>query len=163
MSVDILVDGERVALTLTRSGDTVTARVGEASYRGVVHHRGDTWHLDLEGCSVMATVVRERDEIWVALDGEIYRCTPASEDRNDRGAGPGRSPRITAPLPGKVLDGAVREGQQVAAGDSLVVLEAMKMETVATTDAAGIVTKIHVTPGTMVDVGQLLVDLELAD
>ncbi len=61
MSVDILVDGERVAVTLTRSGDTVTARVGEASYRGVVHRHGDTWRLDLDDHPVTATVVRERD------------------------------------------------------------------------------------------------------
>ena len=160
MSVDIIVDGEPVAVTLNRSGDTFNVRVGEASYRGTIHCHSETWRLELGDRLVTATVVRERDEIWVALAGEIYRCTPASEERDAAQAGSARSPRVTAPMPGKVLDVVVREGQRVAAGDALVVLEAMKMETVASADAAGVVTQLHVAPGAMVEPGQLLVELE---
>ena len=64
-------------------------------------------------------------------------------------------------MPGKVLDVLVRAGQQVASGDALVVLEAMKMETIATADAAGTVTRVHVEVGSMVEPGQILVELDL--
>jgi len=39
------------------------------------------------------------------------------------------APEIVAPMPGKVLQVAVQAGAQVAAGDTLLILEAMKMET----------------------------------
>jgi len=66
---------------------------------------------------------------------------------------------VLAPMPGKVLDVLVKVGQQVAAGDPLVVLEAMKMETVASADAAATVTRVHVQTGSTVEPGQPLVDL----
>ena len=70
------------------------------------------------------------------------------------------TPKVTAPMPGKVLDVVVTVGQRVAAGDPLVVLEAMKMETVASAESAGVVTRVHVSVGAMVEPGQLLVELD---
>ena len=97
--------------------------------------------------------------MWVALDGEIYRCAAGADERRTGGAAAARSPRVTAPMPGKVLEVRVREGQTVAAGDPLVVLEAMKMETIATADAAGARRPVHVAAGAMVEPGQTLVEL----
>jgi acetyl-CoA/propionyl-CoA carboxylase biotin carboxyl carrier protein len=162
MSLTVLVDGELVAVALTRTGDAIVARVGDAEYRGSIQRRGETWRLERGTRALAATVVRDRDEVWIALAGEIYRCALATEERGEAGAGAVGSPRVTAPMPGKVLDVLVREGQQVAAGDALVILEAMKMETVASADAAGTVTRVHVATGTMVEPGQVLVELELA-
>ncbi len=162
MSLCITIDGEPLAVTVTRNGDRFDAHVGAASHGGTLHRHGDTWRLQLDGRVVSATVVRERDEIWVALEGEIYRCVATPEERDPGRAGASRSPRVTAPMPGKVLEVVVREGQQVAAGDPLVVLEAMKMETVASADAAGVVAKVHVAAGMLVEPGQLLVELEFA-
>lgn len=160
MSLAVLIDGEPVAVTLARDGDTLVARVGDREYRGTVVRHGETWRLELGEHGVTATVVRDHDQVWIALAGEIYRATLAAEERGAAAAG-ARTPRIIAPMPGKVLDVLVREGQQVAAGDALVVLEAMKMETVATADAAGTVTRVHVTAGTMVEPGQILVEIDL--
>ncbi|HEY2387807.1 MAG TPA: biotin/lipoyl-containing protein [Candidatus Binatia bacterium] len=162
MSLRLTIDGEPVEVSVVRTGDRFEARVGDGTFAGTARRDGDTVHLELGGRVVAATVVRARDEIWVALDGEIYRCAGAAEERDAAHAGAARSPRVTAPMPGKVLDVAVREGQTVAAGDPLVILEAMKMETVATADAAGVVRKVHVVAGALVEPGQLLVELELA-
>jgi len=161
VSLHLTIDGEPLEVTLVRTGDRFEARVGETAYAGTLRRHGETMRLQLVDRVVAATVVRERDEIWVALDGEIYRCAAATEERDGGQAGAAHSPRVTAPMPGKVLD-VVREGQTVAAGDPLVVLEAMKMETVASADAAGVVRKVHVTAGTLVEPGQLLVELELS-
>jgi biotin carboxyl carrier protein len=159
VKTDLLIGDEAVAVAVTRAGATLEARIGDATYRGTLRRRGDVWELALADRTVTATVIRERDEVWVALDGEVYRCAAVPEDRRADGAGAAHAPRVTAPMPGKVLDVLVREGQTVAAGDALVVLEAMKMETVATAEAAGTVVRVHVAPGAMVEPGQTLVEL----
>ncbi len=70
------------------------------------------------------------------------------------------SSRIEAPIPGKVVAVAVEPGDEVTPGQSLVVLEAMKMENELTADRGGRVAKVHVAPGDTVDSGALLVELE---
>ena len=63
----------------------------------------------------------------------------------------------TAPMPGTVVRVAVAEGQQVAAGDEVLVLEAMKMEHRVLATSAGAVAELRVRPGQQVDGGQVLV------
>lgn len=67
---------------------------------------------------------------------------------------------LVAPMPGKVLATAVKEGEKVDAGQLLVVLEAMKMEHRIVAPAAGTVTKIHIEVGEQVEKDVVLVDLE---
>jgi biotin carboxyl carrier protein len=73
------------------------------------------------------------------------------------GSGPSR---IEAPIPGKVVAVAVASGDEVASGQPLVVLEAMKMENELTADRQGRVVAVHVAPGDTVEAGELLVELE---
>jgi biotin carboxyl carrier protein len=153
----VLVGDDPIAVDLTLAGDTVEARAGETSVRAEVTRAGDAWRITRAAGTVAATVVRTRNEVWIAITGEIYRCrtgTDGDDARDDV-----RTPHVLAPMPGKVLDVLVRVGQQVAAGDPLVVLEAMKMETVASADAAATVTRVHVQTGSTVEPGQPLVDL----
>ncbi|MDR7481521.1 MAG: biotin/lipoyl-containing protein [Armatimonadota bacterium] len=72
----------------------------------------------------------------------------------------GATRQARAPMPGVVTRVLVAEGQAVAAGQPLCVLEAMKMETLVEAPAAGRVVRITVAPGTQVDGGAVLVDLE---
>jgi biotin carboxyl carrier protein len=73
----------------------------------------------------------------------------------------GRGPsRIDAPIPGKVVAVSVAPGDQVAAGQPLVVLEAMKMENELLAEQAGRVAAVHVSPGDTVEAGTVLVELE---
>jgi biotin carboxyl carrier protein len=66
-------------------------------------------------------------------------------------------------MPGKVIAVRVAVGQSVAAGDPLVALEAMKMETIVTADAAARVSEVLVDAGAMVEPGQTLVVLEFTE
>ncbi|MFT3872858.1 MAG: biotin/lipoyl-binding protein [Nocardioides sp.] len=66
---------------------------------------------------------------------------------------------VKAPLSGSVARVLVEEGQQIEAGDVLVVLEAMKMETEITAPTAGTVSAVLVSPGDAVTGGQVLVQL----
>lgn len=66
---------------------------------------------------------------------------------------------ITAPLAGSVARVLVEDGQQIEAGEVLLVLEAMKMETEITAPAAGTVSAVLVSPGDAVQGGQALIEL----
>ncbi|MEJ2581973.1 MAG: biotin/lipoyl-binding protein [Acidobacteriota bacterium] len=68
--------------------------------------------------------------------------------------------RVTAPIPGKVVSVKVEPGDTVEPGQSLVVLEAMKMENELAAEQAGKVSAVHVQAGDTVDGGELLVELE---
>lgn len=64
---------------------------------------------------------------------------------------------IKAPMPGMVLNILVTEGQEVKKGDSLLVLEAMKMENVLKSPTDGVVKKIAAIKGNAVEKNQLLI------
>lgn len=68
--------------------------------------------------------------------------------------------KITSPMPGKVIKINVEEGQKVKKGDSLIVVEAMKMENSLTTFRDTVVKKINVKTGEMVEITTILVELE---
>lgn len=68
--------------------------------------------------------------------------------------------RVTAPMPGRVLRVLVAPGDEVAARQGLVVVEAMKMENELTSPRAGRVREVHVTEGASVEAGRLLIVIE---
>lgn len=67
---------------------------------------------------------------------------------------------IKAPMPGLVLEVAVKEGQEVKEGDKILILEAMKMENSITIHTGATIKRIAVSSGQAVDKGQVLVELE---
>ncbi len=67
---------------------------------------------------------------------------------------------VGAPMPGVVTTLAVKPGQEVAAGDMLLSIEAMKMETAIHAEMDGIVAEVHVQPGNQIDAKDLLVCFE---
>lgn len=67
---------------------------------------------------------------------------------------------IKAPMPGLVLEIAVKEGQVVEKGETLLILEAMKMENVIKAPGDGLVKHIFVSQGKPVDKNQLLVEMD---
>ena len=75
------------------------------------------------------------------------------------GAGSGASKNVEAPLPGTIKQVCVSVGQEVAAGDTVVVMEAMKMENNITAEFAGKVAAVKVNVGDQVQSGQALVEL----
>ncbi|MGB5681451.1 MAG: carboxyl transferase domain-containing protein, partial [Polyangiales bacterium] len=70
---------------------------------------------------------------------------------------------VRAPMKALVVDIRARVGQKVAAGETLVILEAMKMEHIVTADRSGVVTGVLVAADGMVEPGEALVRLEAAN
>ncbi len=67
---------------------------------------------------------------------------------------------MVSPMPGKILKLLKRPGQAIAQGDSILVMEAMKMEHTIKASSDGVISKINVSEGQQVDGGLILVELE---
>lgn len=67
---------------------------------------------------------------------------------------------MKAPLPGVIVDVKVKPGDEIKRGDTVVILDAMKMENNITSDRAGKIAEICVAPGESVMEGKDLVILE---
>ncbi|MGH7538755.1 MAG: acetyl-CoA carboxylase biotin carboxyl carrier protein subunit [Gemmatimonadales bacterium] len=106
---------------------------------------GSRWALGAVGERIEVEAIDERTRAIQALTGR-------------RGGGK-TGGVVRAPMPGLVVRVEVTEGQRVAAGAALVVVEAMKMENELRAAGAGLVAKVHVRPGTAVEKNTPLVTL----
>lgn len=66
---------------------------------------------------------------------------------------------VESPMPGSIIDLAVKEGDAIKEGDVLLILEAMKMENEITAPQSGTVSAVHVKVGDTVGSGELLVEI----
>jgi 3-methylcrotonyl-CoA carboxylase alpha subunit len=147
---------------LAHDGATVRARVGDEGLTAQVEPTADGGLLiHAEEGNVRVFCVRTRNSILVAVGPAVYEFV-AAQGRAIRGGHRLATPEVSAPMPGKVLKILVEEGQPVEAGEPLVVLEAMKMETTLSAESAAIVKKICVATGQMVDHGAVLIELSPA-
>ena len=120
------------------------------------------YSLLIDGVSYAAAVFERDGATVVEVRGESYAITVEDQTRHiirTRGgaAGAARSRTLTAPLPGKISRVAVRPGETVQAGDTLLVIEAMKMENEVKATGAGTVAEVRVAPGQAVNAGDVLI------
>ncbi len=102
--------------------------------------------------SAMGVVVTHNDRRWVFL----------RERRRRTGAGRSRSSGanvLRAPMPGTIIEVLVSVGDEVEAGQTLAVMEAMKIEHLLTAPNAGVVTAVHASAGASVDEDAVLIEL----
>ncbi|MFK7915078.1 MAG: biotin carboxylase N-terminal domain-containing protein [Pseudomonadales bacterium] len=117
--------------------------------------------LQLEGQRHKLTVVTAGAATFVVCAGATVRLDPWIEvDTTASGGGLGEN--ITAPMPGAIITVNTTVGTQVAAGDTLVVMEAMKMEHALAAPTAGEVIAVPVAAGDKVSDGDLLVAIRPA-
>ena len=121
----------------------------------------------IDGASYLATVSGaegpdSRGDLVVAVGGEMHEVRVEEAARfviRTRGgvAGTGAGQVLKAPLPGKITHVAVTPGDAVDRGDTLLVIEAMKMENELKAATAGTVSEVHVSVGQAVNPGDLLI------
>jgi biotin carboxyl carrier protein len=104
---------------------------------------------------------RARNSILVAVGPATFEFVPI-EGRAGAARHGLAAPEVTAPMPGKVLKILVAEGETVAHGQPLVVIEAMKMETTLYAESAAMVKKIRVAVGAMIDHGAVMIEFSPA-
>lgn len=144
------------------------------SWGEVVHHvdarRIDSGTLSLvsvgeRAASFEARVVDfgGRGELGVSIDGVFVRATIAKRRTfrgGDAGDESGGAHEVVAPMPGRVVRLLAHEGDDVAARQGVVVVEAMKMENELTAPHAGTVKRVVVSEGMAVDAGAVLLVIE---
>lgn len=136
------VNGETIDLTLQR---------GEA---------GD-WVLTAGGEAMHLVVATHGDEVWVHLDGATYHLRyehPLQRLAELQEAAAGDS--VRARMPGSLVSLNVEPGQHVTTGQTLLVMESMKMETTLVAPRAGIVQEVRVAAGETFDKDAVLLTLE---
>jgi biotin carboxyl carrier protein len=133
-------------------GDDHTVRIDGRDYGVSVQRDGSVRVGDRT-----AWVARDRDRRWVFLDGRSYELIDArAGERRPTAAHHGA---LTSPMPATVRRVAVAAGDRVKAGETLIVLEAMKMELPVRATHAGTVKTIACREGELVQPGVPLIEL----
>lgn len=130
----VTVDGAEIATRIAGPGEVRVAEMG----RAFVAVAGD---------------VR-----WVFLNGDVFEIEVLPDGRRRRAAAADGS--LTAPMPATVVRVEVSPGDAVRRGDTLVILEAMKMELPVRAASDGIVKTVNCQAGDLVQPGVALIHLE---
>lgn len=146
------VNGDEVEVTLNKTD-------GGWDWEGATinqHTRGRLHVRMADGRTALAYAAKVGDVWWVHLDGHTFaleRMEPGASSQQHGGG-------LVAPMPGKVLETLVEPGDEVQAGQALMVLEAMKMEHRIVAAHDGTVTAVHHQAGEQVPQGAVLLELE---
>lgn len=87
----------------------------------------------------------------------VQAAAPVEKKAEPKPQQSGKSSNVICPMPGSIVDVLVKEGQSVKAGDTVIVLEAMKMESEIKTAESGVVREIKVKKGDHVESGDILI------
>ncbi|GAB4548009.1 MAG: hypothetical protein Fur002_24580 [Anaerolineales bacterium] len=149
------------SLEVTPAGVEYLAAVNGAARRvQVVRADAHTGRMELliDGRRVVAHVSMDGAKRWVTLDGSTRMLTKTSGAK--RGARHDYAGGLIAPMPGQVRSVAARVGDSVVKGQTLLTMEAMKMEIRIQALNDGKVTALHVQPGQTVEREQILIEVE---
>lgn len=114
---------------------------------------GNTYHVEVEEGNVQTAQTRKQPQnVQPAMPVNTF-AAPAAEKVAEGGI------KINAPMPGKILGIKAVPGQELKAGEVILILEAMKMENEIVAPEAGSLAGIKVSVGDHVEAGQLLATL----
>ena len=161
IALDVARDGETVAVRFVESG-------GEA---GAPHHLVSTWkpgegvwHGTIDGAAIAVQVRPIPNGFRLAHEGYEVAVSVFTESEANAArlmpvvtaADTGK--KLLCPMPGLVISIDVAEGQEVKAGETLAVVEAMKMQNVLRAERDGTVKAIHAKPGATLAVDALILE-----
>jgi len=138
---------------------TYKFKINDVKYKAKIEeYKSDYVVVNVNGINYRVDIEREENRAEPKLvrtqknKPEISISTPVTLRKSQNG--------VVAPIPGVVVSVKAKEGEVVKIGQSVVILEAMKMESEITTDKSGKVKKIYVKEGDSVQEGKLMVEIE---
>ncbi|WP_406307454.1 ATP-grasp domain-containing protein [Streptomyces sp. NBC_00885] len=130
---------------------------GEIQRTRLVHADSGNVTLELDGVTHRFQCAPSPEGTWLGRDGESWHVQDHDPvEASLSGAAHAGADTLAAPMPGTVTVVKVAVGDEVEAGQGLLVVEAMKMEHVISAPHAGTVTELDVTPGSTVAMDQIL-------
>lgn len=125
---------------------------------------GDLFSLITENRSLEAVINDDEGNIAVMMSGRQFEAQVLDERAmlmmQRRGGQAIGSGEVKAPMPGLIVDVTTERGATIAKGDTLVILESMKMQNELKSPIEGVVRAIHVEAGQAVDKNDLLVEIK---
>jgi biotin carboxyl carrier protein len=165
MNLTIEFEGAALPLELARDGEEWRFRMHGAEERCARVREAEpaVYSVLLDGRSYDARVEESADGLVVVIEGhrfEIGVRDPRRLARKHGGAGHEGRQNVTAPMPGKVVRILVAPGDEVTAGQGLLVVEAMKMQNELRALRPGRVETIVAREGATVSAGEVLATIE---
>lgn len=150
-----------IELTPTGSGKSYRATIGEQQVDvEILQSKDGKLDLLIDGKRVTAYVSSDGAKRWVTVNGQTLVLTKSSSTRRGGHGHHHTAGELTAPMPGQVRAVNVSEGEAVTKGQTLLLLEAMKMEIRVQAPSDGVVKKVFVKPGQTVEREQNLIEVE---
>jgi biotin carboxyl carrier protein len=154
-------DSETIQIELTPTGDSYRLTIGAETVKvEVLQAKDGKLDLLIDGERLTAYVSSDHAKRWVTIRGQTIVLTKSSAVRGRAHGGHHAAGELTAPMPGQVRAVNVSEGEAVTKGQTLLVLEAMKMEIRIHAPQAGIVKKLFVKQGQTVEREQMLIEVD---
>ena len=126
----------------------------------IIQRAPDELSFELDGRNVSAAVLRVGSTLYVMIEGDTVSVTDIASDIDRYSVGEATGGGIVSPLPGQVLEMRVAVGDRVKAGQTIAIVEAMKMEHTVTAPSAGVISEVFFGAGSRVEEGAALVALE---
>jgi len=151
---------ETIPIDLVPSGKSYRATIGDKTVDvEILQAKDGKLDLLVDGKRVTGYVSSDNVKRWVTINGQTFVLTKSMGARR-RGAGHDHASELAAPMPGQVRAVNVVEGETVTKGQTLLVLEAMKMEIRIQAPREGKVMKLLVKQGQTVEREQILIEIE---
>ncbi len=167
MKLRLMIDGEESFLDFQRNADgtiyNLEGSINQAGEASVAEIVPGVFSILLGRHSYTVQIVPTGDELEVWTRGQRYSI--AAADHRDRSAKLKRQSlagpkELRAQMPGKIVKLLVKPGAQVKVGQSLIVVEAMKMQNEMKSPKDGVVKKIQAVEGATVVAGEQLMTVE---
>lgn len=163
MDTELVFGGRIYRVALGETGGTTSLVLDDRQIEGEISHlTPNVISLTIGGRRYTAYVARSEEKVFVQVDGRLFELAEAdAEERASAVAGGavgGNS--VSSPMPGRVVKIPVSEGDSVDKNQTLVIVEAMKMENPLRSPIAGKVKRVHYGEGDLVDAGRPIVEVE---
>jgi biotin carboxyl carrier protein len=161
MKIRLFHQGNPIDAEVEVGPDRRAVRIGESEHElSPITLGASSGAVMIDGTPVRFLFERSAGKITIAVRGESFEFDLGAQPASRRPGASKGNPETRSPMPGKVLQVTAELGKEVAAGDPLLILEAMKMENVLSAEVAGTVKEVHVRAGEMVEPGKLLVVIQ---
>ncbi|MGQ1889745.1 biotin/lipoyl-containing protein [Thermophagus sp. OGC60D27] len=161
----VLIEGKKIPVDVNKGS---IQKIGKTQHEMSLERvDSDEFMVNIDGKQHSGEIIRlKQNKCIVAVNGNTYSFEITSESshrrtRKIKEQAASAALKLTAPLPGKIMEVMVTPGQKVKKGEALLVLEAMKMQNEIQSPVNGTIKNLNVQAGSPVMKDHILMDIEV--